>query len=69
MELFIAAGNGIWILASVSFEKGTVFVRAVQYVESYCRIMADALRKPYIFISVGLDLLPEIFSGELCNLR
>jgi hypothetical protein len=69
MELFITTGNGIWILASVSFEKGTVFIRAVQYAGSYCKIMADTLGKPYVFIPVGLTLLPAIFNGELCNLR
>ena len=25
--------------------------------------------KPYSFIPAGLDLQPEIFNGELCNLR
>jgi hypothetical protein len=69
MELFITTGNGIWILASVSFEKGTVFIRGIQYAGSYCKIMADVLGKPYIFISVGHDLLPEIFNSELYDLR
>jgi len=44
MELFITAGNGIWILASVSFEKGTVFIRAVQNA-GYYEIMADNFGK------------------------
>jgi hypothetical protein len=69
MELFITVGNGVWVLASISFEKGTIFILAVHYAGSYCKIMADTLGKPYIFISVGLDWLPEIFNSDLCNLR
>jgi len=45
MEVFITAGNGLWILASVSFGEGTVFLRAVQKA-GYCKIMADTLGKP-----------------------
>jgi hypothetical protein len=45
MELFITAGNGMWILASISFEKGKVFIRAVQNA-GYFKIMADTLGKP-----------------------
>jgi hypothetical protein len=69
MELFIANGKGLWILASVPCEKGTVFVRGSQYAGSYCKIMADVLGKPYVFISVGLDLLPEMFNSESYDLR
>jgi len=69
MELFITTGNGIWILTSVSFEKGTVFIRGVQYAGSYCKIMADVLGKPHIFTSEGLDILPEILNSELYDLR
>jgi len=42
MEVFITAENGIWFLASVSFEKGPVFIRAVQNA-GYYKIMADTL--------------------------